>query len=75
MQVSTGTVKDGKIVMDGVPLVEGSLVTVVSRGSDEAFTLSSAEEDALIESLAQIDKGDFVTLEALLKTLPGSRAA
>jgi hypothetical protein len=70
MQVATGTVIDGKIVLEGVPLAEGARVTVVTRGADESFALSEAQENALLGSIAEIERGDFVTLEELLASLP-----
>ena len=70
MQVATGTVIDGKIVLEGVSLSEGARVTVVTRGADEGFTLTSAEEDALLESIAQVERGEFVSLGELLASLP-----
>jgi predicted transcriptional regulator len=73
MQVATGTVVDGKIVVEGVSLTEGTRVTVVARGADEGFSLSAAEEDALIESLAEIDRGEFLTVEELIASLPTGR--
>ena len=73
MQVATGTVVDGKIVLEGVPLAEGTKVTVVSRGADESFSLSEAQEDALLASIAEIERGEYVTLEELLASLPRHR--
>jgi hypothetical protein len=70
MQVATGTVVDGKIVVEGVPLAEGTRVTVVTRGADESFSLTVAQEDALIESLAEIERGEYITLENLVASLP-----
>ncbi len=35
MQVAIGTVVNGKIVLEGVPLTEGAKVTVITRGADE----------------------------------------
>jgi predicted transcriptional regulator len=70
MQVATGTVIDGKIVLEGMRLTEGTRVTVVTRGADESFTLSAVDEDALAESLAEIERGEFVTLDELLSSLP-----
>jgi hypothetical protein len=70
MQVATGTVIDGKIVLEGVSLSEGARVTVVTRGADEGFTLTSAQEDALLESIAQVERGEFVSLGELLASLP-----
>lgn len=70
MQVATGTVVNGKIVLEGVPLAEGTKVTVVARGADESFALSAAQEDELLESLAEIERGQFLSLEELVATLP-----
>jgi len=70
MQVTTGTVVNGKIVIEGSPLAEGSTVAVLSRGQGEAFTLSAAQEDELLAAMAEIDRGEFITLEALMDSLP-----
>jgi hypothetical protein len=70
MQIATGTVVNGKIVLEGMPLVEGAVVTVVARGADETFRLTDAQEDALQEAMAEIDRGEFVTLDELLGSLP-----
>lgn len=70
MQVATGTVINGKIVLEGVPLSEGAKVTVVTRGADEGFSLTASQEDALLESIAQVERGEFVSLGELLASLP-----
>ena len=70
MQVVTGTVVEGRVVVQGASLPEGARVTVLAQGADEGFSLSAEQEDELIESLAEIDRGDFVSLEQLLSTLP-----
>jgi len=70
MQVTTGTVIDGKVVVEGSILPEGALVTVLTRGANEGFALSPEQEDELLESMAEIDRGECVTLEELLNTLP-----
>ena len=70
MQVATGTVVDGKIVLEGVPLAEGAKVTIVTRGADESFSLSEAQENALLGSIGEIERGEYVTLEELLASLP-----
>ena len=70
MQLITGTVVEGRVVVQGVALPEGSRVTVLTRGEDESFTLSAEDEDELIEALAEIDRGEYVSLEQLLTTLP-----
>src|SRR5262245_38408378 len=66
MQVATGKIVDGKIVVDGAQLPEGAVVTVLSRGASEGFSLTPSEEDKLLEAIAEIERGDFVTLEDLV---------
>lgn len=70
MQVGTGTVVNGKIVVDGVSLTEGATVTVLARGADERFVLTQAQEDELLAAVAEIERGEFVSLEDLLAPLP-----
>ena len=70
MQVATGTVVNGKIVLEGVALTEGAVVTVVSRGADETFTLSREQEHALAAALEEVEAGKFVSLENVLGSLP-----
>jgi len=70
MQVATGTVVNGKIVLEGVPLPEGAVVTVVTRGADESFSLSEAQEDELLSAMAEIERGEYVSLKDLLQSLP-----
>ena len=69
MQITTGTVVDGKIIVEGVPLIEGSVVAVLSREADEAFTLSSEDENELLAAMAEIERGEFATAENLLENL------
>lgn len=73
MQVATGTVVNGKIVVEGADLPEGSAVTVLSPGAAEAFRLTGSQEDELLEALAQIDRGESLTLEELLASLRNRR--
>lgn len=69
MKVATGTVIDGKVVVDGETLAEGSTVTVLLRDDDETFELTSEEETELLESIAAIERGEFITGEQLLERL------
>lgn len=70
MQIATGTVVNGKIVLEGVSLTEGSVVTVVTRGADESFLPTEAQEIELLEAMTEIERGEHVSLEELLKSLP-----
>jgi hypothetical protein len=70
MQVASGTVVNGKIVLEGVPLLEGAVVTVVTRGADAGFLLTPQQEDELLAAMAEIDRGESVSLEELLASFP-----
>jgi hypothetical protein len=70
MQVTTGTVVNGKIEIEGMSLTEGSMVDVLARGADEPFELSSEDEDELLAAISEIERGEFVTVEELLRDLP-----
>jgi hypothetical protein len=69
MQVATGTVVNGNIVLEGVSLTEGAVVTVVTRGADESFLLTEAQENKLLAAMAEIERGEYLTLDELLQSL------
>ena len=69
MKVATGRVVGGKIVVEGEPWVEGSVVTVVARDDEETFDVSPEEERALLEAIAQADRGQVVSWEELREQL------
>ena len=69
MQVTTGTVIGGKVVVEGVPLVEGSVVAVLSREPNESFALSAEDGEELLAAMAEIARGEFVSADELLESL------
>ena len=69
MKVATGRVVGGKVVLEGEPLAEGSIVTVVAREDDQTFDVSPEEERALLEAIAQADRGQLVSWEELREQL------
>ena len=69
MKVATGKVVGGKVVVEGEPLAEGSVVTVVAREGDETFDVSPEDERALLEAIAQADRGLVVSWEELREQL------
>ena len=69
MKVATGRVVEGKAVLEGEPLAEGSVVTVVARDNEETFEVSPEEERALLEAIAQADRGKVVSWESLREQL------
>lgn len=69
MKVATGTVVDGKVVVEGETLAEGATVTLLLRDDGEAFELTSEDEAELLESIASIERGEFISGEKLLERL------
>ena len=69
MQVTTGTVVGGKVIVEGIPLVEGSLVAVLSREPEEPFAFSPEDENELLAAMAEIESGGFVLADELLESL------
>jgi hypothetical protein len=69
MKVATGTVVDGKVVVEGETLAEGETVTVLLRENSETFELTPEEEGEILESIAAIERGEFISGEQLLERL------
>ena len=69
MRVATGKVVGGKIVLDGETLHEGAVVTVVVHDDAEAFDTTPEEEHALLEAIAQADRGQVISWERLREQL------
>ena len=69
MNVAFGRIVGGKVVLDGEPFAEGSVVTVFSREADETFDVSPDEERALVDAIEQIEHGNFVSWEELQERL------
>ena len=72
MKVATGKVVGGKVVLEGEPLAEGSVVTVVAKEGDETFDVSPEEERALLAAIAQAESGRVVSWGELREQLRGS---
>ena len=43
---------------------------MVVRDADGSFSLSVAQEEELLAAMAEIQRGEFITLEQLLAELP-----
>lgn len=69
MKVATGKVVGGKIVLEGETLHEGAVVTVVVHDDAEAFDTTQEEEHALLEAIAQADRGQVISWERLREQL------
>jgi hypothetical protein len=69
MKLVTGTVENGKVILPEGEFEEGAAVAVLASSRDEPVRLTSAEEEALIESLAEIRAGNYVSGVDLLQQL------
>ena len=69
MQLATGTVVGGKIVIDGDPLPEGAVVTILAREEHETFVVPPEMEAELLESIAEADRGETISADELLRRL------
>jgi hypothetical protein len=69
MQVATGTVIGGKIVVDGEPLPDGLSVTILAREPDEPFDVPPELEAELLESIAQAERGELIPADDVLARL------
>ena len=73
MEIATGKVIGGKVVVDGMPLDEGESVTVLARDGENGFTLSPEDEAELLLSIAEADRGETISAEELLAKLARRR--
>jgi hypothetical protein len=69
MQVASGTVVDGKVVVEGLSLPEGTVVTVLARGDATAVRLLPQQEAELLEALDEADREEGISAEELLARL------
>jgi hypothetical protein len=69
MQLATGTVIDGKVVVEGLALPEGTVVTVLTRDDEETVRLSPADEAELLEALDEADIEEGISAEELFSRL------
>lgn len=69
MKVATGKVVDGKVVVEGALLEEGTSVTVLTREDGVGYDLTPEQEAELLLSIAEADRGDTVSAEEVLAKL------
>ena len=69
MKLATGTVVEGKVVIDGDKLPEGMVVTVLARTNDETFEVPPELEAELDASLAEAARGETIPLAEALRQI------
>ncbi|WP_457319809.1 hypothetical protein [Roseateles sp. P5_E11] len=69
MQLTTGTVVGGKIVVEGDPLPEGTVVTILTRDRNETFLVPPELEAELQASLGELERDETMPADVLLQRL------
>ena len=68
MQIASGRVIDGHVVIDG-ELPEGAEVTLIALDGEETFEVDAELEAVLLESIAQGERGETLSAGALLEEM------
>ncbi len=69
MKVMSGTVVEGKIVVDGEPLTDGSKVTVIAPDDEVTFELSPQQETEILIAISEIEQGKGIDGRRFLEEL------
>lgn len=69
MQLATGTVVNGKVVVEGEALPEGATVTLLVREAEETFEVPPELEAELLESIAEADRGETISAAEMIERL------
>jgi hypothetical protein len=69
MRITSGRVVDGKVVVEGESLEEGAVVTVLSRDEPNSFIAAPEDEEFLLQSIAEVERGETVSAEELCRRL------
>lgn len=69
MQIVTGTVVQGKVILEGVSLPEGTVVTVLAKDPEASVRLPPALQAELDESLEEADREEGMSGDELLEKL------
>ncbi len=73
MQLATATVVAGTLTVEGLDLPDGETVVLLARETEEDFVLSAEDEAELLESIAEADRGETVSVEELFERLSRNR--
>lgn len=70
MRVASGKVVHGKVVFEG-ELPEGAEVTLLAHEPEETFEVTPELKAILLESIAQCERGETISAEALIEEMLG----
>ena len=68
MQIASGKVIDGQVVIDG-ELPEGADVTLLALDGEETFEVDADLEAVLLKSIAQGRRGETISAETLIQEM------
>ena len=69
MQLVTGTVVEGKVVLAGVTLPEGAVVTVLAQDAQPSVKLPAHLQAELEDALAEADREEGISADELFAKL------
>ena len=69
MQLATGAVVEGKVVIEGLALPKGTVVRVLTSDEEESVRLPQADEAELLEALDEADRKKGISAEELFARL------
>lgn len=69
MPIASGTIVGGKVVVEGLSLPEGTVVTVLARGDEIAVRLPPQQEAELLDALDEADREEGISADALFARL------
>ena len=69
MQIASGTIIDGKVIVEGLSLPEGTVVTVLARGDEIAARLPPQQEAELLDALDEADREEGISADELFARL------
>jgi hypothetical protein len=69
MQLVTGTVVEGKVVLSGVTLPEGAVVTVLAQEAQPSVKLPARLQAELEDALAEADREEGISADELFAKL------
>ena len=69
MQIASGTIIDGKVIVEGLSLPEGTVVTVLARGDEIAVRLPAQQDSELLRALEEADREEGISADELFARL------
>jgi hypothetical protein len=69
MQLTTGTVRAGTLIVEGLDLPDGETVVVLTPETEASVQLSPELEAELLESIAEAERGETISADELFARL------